>query len=99
MLLILVLAPLFCPSLAEEELRGVKHVNDWLILYIALHLFLTPLSPKWNCKVQRGAYDFLSVVGADDLYSFSIHKGLGDEEIDSRTGHVVVQQIAEKQGR
>ena len=25
MLLILVLALLFCPSLAEEELRGVKH--------------------------------------------------------------------------
>lgn len=27
MLLILVLAPLFCPSLAEEELRGVKQKN------------------------------------------------------------------------
>lgn len=27
MLLILVLALLFCPSLAEEELRGVKHKN------------------------------------------------------------------------
>lgn len=27
MLLILVLAPLFCPRLAEEELRGVKQKN------------------------------------------------------------------------
>jgi hypothetical protein len=28
MLLILVLAPLFCPSLAEEELRGFKKYAD-----------------------------------------------------------------------
>ena len=41
MLLILVLALLFCPSLAEEELRGVKQKN---MLIRAGHTILTYLA-------------------------------------------------------
>lgn len=43
MLLILVLALLFCPSLAEEELRGVKQKNmlirvgDTIFKYSIIH--------------------------------------------------------------
>jgi len=38
-LLILVLAPLFCPSLDKEELRGVKRMLIWLeIQYLIFHL-------------------------------------------------------------
>ena len=44
MLLILVLALLFCPSLAEEELRGVKHKyadsdQAYYILYVIIFKF------------------------------------------------------------